>query len=306
MSRGSSADTDPSAGHDPHSRSVEHHSTLHAPVHWVATQLQHTALMRHIAAPLLRFAPVHGPWPLHWQAGQELELRLALFGLLPLGRQTVRIRAEAPATPGGWPVLRDAGDGSLLRLWDHRITLQALPGGHTLYTDQVRIAARHWPALLTPASAVFARLFYAHRQRRWQRLAQAHSQGAGPLAHERQAAVELLLQAAQNHTRPVAQRWRALEAAHVLGQALWVLHLRVHARMLGLAVQQRDGREAAGQCLRLVLTLPAHLLHRLPVGNIGRSTVPATLAMDPGPEVQALMAAALRAVQPPVVPQPST
>lgn len=158
-------------------RHVRVSTTLDAPAPWVAAQLQSTAVFRHITAPLLHFAPVGGPWPAHWAPGDTLVLRMALFGLLPLGRQTVRIRVEAPAEPGGWPVLRDAGDGQWLRRWDHRITLTPLPGGRTLYTDSIAIEARHLPWLLTPLSAAFARWFYAHRQRRWRTLARRHARG---------------------------------------------------------------------------------------------------------------------------------
>ena len=151
-------------------------TTLDAPVPWVVEQLQSTAVFRHITAPLLRFTPVEGAWPERWAPGGTLVLRMALFGVLPLGRQTVRIRLEAPAGPGGWPVLHDAGDGQLLRRWDHRITLAPLPGGRTLYTDSIDIEARHLPWLLTPLNAVFARWFFAHRQRRWRALARRHAE----------------------------------------------------------------------------------------------------------------------------------
>jgi hypothetical protein len=150
-------------------------TTLDAPATWVAQQLQSTAVFRHITAPLLRFTPVDSAWPTHWTPGDTLVLRMALFGLLPLGRQTVRIRVEASAEPGGWPVLRDAGDGQLLRRWDHRITLTPLPGGRTLYTDSIDLEARRLPRLLTPFSAAFARWFYTHRQRRWRALALCHA-----------------------------------------------------------------------------------------------------------------------------------
>jgi hypothetical protein len=141
---------------------------LPAPAGWVAAQLQTTAVFRHITAPLLRFTPVHGPWAAHWPLGAT-ELRFALFGLLPLGRQTARISVHTPDIPGAWPVLRDNGSGQLMRTWDHRITVHSLPGapGHTCYTDEVFVRARYLPWVMTPLSAAFAWMFYQHRQRRW-------------------------------------------------------------------------------------------------------------------------------------------
>jgi hypothetical protein len=151
-------------------------TTLDAPAGWVARELQTTALFRQITAPLLRFGTVHGPWPAHWPMG-DTELRFALFGLLPMGRQTARISVHANEIPGAWPMLRDNGTGQLMRAWDHRITVHSLPGTpeRTCYTDEVFVRARYLPWLMTPVSAAFAWVFYFYRQRRWVRWAREHS-----------------------------------------------------------------------------------------------------------------------------------
>ena len=161
-------------------------TTLPAPVEWVTTELQTTALFRYITAPLLHFAPVHGPWPANWPQG-DTELRLSLFGLVPMGRQTARISLHpCDSIPGAWPLLRDNGTGQLMRVWDHRITLHPLPGapGSTCYTDEVFVRARYLPWVMTPLSAMFAWAFYRHRQRRWLKLAlrQPSAQGPGACA----------------------------------------------------------------------------------------------------------------------------
>src|SRR5690606_4781742 len=110
---------------------------LNAPPEWVASQLQSTAVFRHITAPLVQFRPAPGAqWPARWEPG-DLTLRMWLLGALPMGSQTVRNSVEPAAMPGGWPTLRDNGEGMLMRRWDHRITLQPLPDGRTLYTDEV-------------------------------------------------------------------------------------------------------------------------------------------------------------------------
>jgi hypothetical protein len=160
-------------------------TTLPATADWVATQLQTTALFRYITAPLLQFATVHGPWPTHWPLG-DTELRFALFGLVPMGRQTARISQHpCDGIPGAWPLLRDNGTGQLMRVWDHRITVHSLLGApgtpeRTCYTDEVFVRARYLPWVMTPLSAVFAWLFYRHRQRRWHKLARSHASAQGP------------------------------------------------------------------------------------------------------------------------------
>lgn len=269
---------------------------LNAPPDWVAAQLQSTAVFRHITAPLVRFKrPGGAPWPTHWSPG-NLRVQMWLLGLLPMGPQTVRISIEAPAQAGGWPTLRDNGEGMLMRRWDHRITLQALPDGRTLYTDDIEVVARHLPWLMTPLSAAFAWVFYRHRQRRWRQLAAQRGTDAAVQPWRKQLAFDHLLAAfARDAGAPPATRWHWLEAAHVLGQTTLSLHWRSHTAMLRYALQLRDQREAAGQLLRLALVPLGHALARLPMGNIGRAHVSAFAPMAPRPEITQLIDEALAA-----------
>lgn len=116
---------------------------------------------------------------------------------------------------------------------------------------------------------------------------------------QRRAAFTHLLQAFRTSAGEApARRWLLLEASHVLGQQLPDLHWRSHWWMLRHALHLRDAGEVAGQLLRLALTPLGHLFDRLPRGNIGRATVPATLPMDMPPAVSALIAEALRATRP--------
>ena len=112
-------------------------------------------------------------------------------------------------------------------------------------------------------------------------------------AHQRAAFEHLLIRFASPTQMPAALRWRQLEAAHVLGQNALPLHWRSHTAMLRYALQLGDGREAAGQALRLALVPLGHLLSRLPTGNIGRAHVPALRPMVPAPEVTAMIVQAL-------------
>ncbi|WP_436146893.1 DUF3703 domain-containing protein [Acidovorax sp. LjRoot194] len=273
---------------------------LDAPPDWVARQLHTTAAFRHVTAPLMRFQPANGePWPTHWTAG-TLELHMWLLGVVPMGSQTVCISIEPAQQAGQWPTLRDSGHGQLLRRWDHRITLEALPDGATLYTDDVDVVARHVPWLMTPLSTALARLFFLHRQRRWRALAAAfrtreRTADAAPAspAHRRRAVDDLLNTFDTITDAAPASRWRWLEAAHVLGQSSLGLHWRTHCAMLRYALLLGDRREAMGQLLRLALVPIGHLFARLPAGNIGRTHVSALKPMAPPAEVEGLIKQAL-------------
>lgn len=124
-----------------------------------------SALLLHVAAPLIRFTPKGGtPFPAIWQPG-EYRAWMWLFGLVPIGWQAVVI--SEPAPDGAARFIRDNGYGPLIRGWDHWITIAPGEGGTTHYTDRVEVEA----GLLTPLIVAFARVFYAHRQRRWRELA---------------------------------------------------------------------------------------------------------------------------------------
>ena len=112
----------------------------------------------------------------------------------------------------------------------------------------------------------------------------------------------LLQQFAASAGQSAAQRWRYLEAAHVLGQNRLGLHWRAHWQMLRFARQLGDAPEARGQWARLGLTLVGHLVRRLPQGNIGRASVPALRPMVPSVAVRACITEAMQATQPPGTP----
>ena len=131
----------------------------------VIAQVRTPRLLRQVASPLLSFSPLDpAEFPDTWSEGTYW-VKLKLFGVLPIGRQA--IVTTYPQTENAQAfMLRDNGYSPLINKWDHLITAQEVSGG-TLYRDRVTIDA----GILTPFVWLFARLFYAHRQRRWAVLA---------------------------------------------------------------------------------------------------------------------------------------
>lgn len=137
---------------------------LNAPSRDVADLIRQPKTLLHLAAPVVSFTPVvPACFPERWEE-REYVAKLNLFGILPLGRQVISVSFPEPS-PGSFCV-RDNGRGTLVRTWDHTIEITTQPGGGSTYTDRVFIDAG-W---LTGPIRLFARLFYAHRQRRLKRL----------------------------------------------------------------------------------------------------------------------------------------
>jgi uncharacterized protein DUF3703 len=104
------------------------------------------------------------------------------------------------------------------------------------------------------------------------------------------AAIETELTTARAETGD-ADRWRALERAHVLSQPWAWPHTTVHWRMLGLGLRQRDRREVVGQVVRLIVAGPGSLSGRYPKGNTGRADVGLTQPMPIPDDLAAILGA---------------
>ena len=89
-----------------------------------------------------------------------------------------------------------------------------------------------------------------------------------------------------------AEAWRQLKRAHVLGQSSTILHVRVHALMLSVALEQGDVRAAWGQMFRLAGALLFTAVGLVPEGNTGGSDVSAFRRMPIPADLQRIMESA--------------
>jgi hypothetical protein len=145
---------------------VEISTVIAADADMVWRHVKTPRLLEYVAGPLIKFVPKNpANFPELWATGQY-KTTMKFFGFIPIGRQTIGIEYPEPPTRGTHQ-LRDNGNGSLISQWDHMITISERQDGHTDYCDRVDISA----GLLTPFIALFAWVFYRHRQRRWHRLA---------------------------------------------------------------------------------------------------------------------------------------
>ena len=134
-------------------------SVFPAPKNVVLSRLQRLETLQYIAAPYATFTPVNETADFRWEAGAVSSYRFRLFGMIPFGIHTIRIE-------------RFDQDGIQSReynrhvpVWDHLIILKD-QGDRTEYTDEVVIRAG-WKTFFV---WLWARAFYAHRQRKWIRL----------------------------------------------------------------------------------------------------------------------------------------
>ncbi|MEL6365647.1 MAG: hypothetical protein AAFR11_12495 [Pseudomonadota bacterium] len=143
---------------------IEISTTLEAPAADVWREVQTPRLLHYVARGRMSFAPIDPPvFPEVWEE-REYVVAMRWGGFLPIGRQVIGI--EKPAAEGSALFVRDNGRSALIDKWDHLITIRPTGEMRTSYTDRLDVEA----GALTPFVAAFAKSFYAHRQRRWERL----------------------------------------------------------------------------------------------------------------------------------------
>lgn len=148
-------------------KTIEMKTVLPAETAVVWDHVLQPRLMCFVAKGMLTFQPIEPKeFPERWSAGR-FRVRKRLYGLLPIGWQEISI--EFLPDQGRMQRMRENGRGWLIPTWDHTIVVEPVEGG-TRYVDLVKIEA----GVLTPLVVAFARRFFAHRQRRWHKLVEAH------------------------------------------------------------------------------------------------------------------------------------
>lgn len=139
---------------------VERTSVFPAERKEVFRRIQRLETLQHIARPYATFTPVVPEAGRTWMPGSTSSYHLRLFGVIPFGTHTIHVvRFDEDL------IQSHEGSGRV-PVWNHTIRMEELPGGRTRYTDHVEIEAG-WK---TPFVWIWANAFYAHRQRRWQKL----------------------------------------------------------------------------------------------------------------------------------------
>ncbi len=112
---------------------------------------------------MLVFKPIDGiTLPEKWESGQEYALTISFFGILPLGKHTIKI---INIDEEQLEILTNES-GTLTKVWDHLIKIEVLNNKNIKYTDSVEIKA----GILTLFVWLFAYVFYGHRQKKWKEI----------------------------------------------------------------------------------------------------------------------------------------
>lgn len=138
---------------------VQKTSVFPAPRDAVFQKLQRPETLQTIAKPYVAFEPVDNATAV-WTVGGKSSYRLRLFGFIPFSTHTIWIVRFDPEK------ISSREGNRHVPLWNHDILLVPADENHTEYTDRVEIRAG-WKTIFI---WMWAKAFYAHRQRKWIRL----------------------------------------------------------------------------------------------------------------------------------------
>ena len=132
------------------------------------------AVFKSVSSPFTVFREkTDQPLPDRFSPDTDYTVNVFAGGLIPLGTQVIRLEDEVTSWKNRQTV--DGGRGvsgllSILRDWRHQMSLEALPHGHTRFTDQLTVKASWLTPLMWPAFTVF----WAWRGRSLTRVAKKH------------------------------------------------------------------------------------------------------------------------------------
>lgn len=107
-------------------------------------------VFRAVSGPILHMRSCEPEgFPDAWREYGPHRIKIWLFGVLPMGTQTIDI--SFTERPGGVRMMIDSGEPksglmTVIKSWDHRMAISAAPGGKTLYRDRLVVKA----GMLTP------------------------------------------------------------------------------------------------------------------------------------------------------------
>jgi len=141
---------------------VDRSSRLEAPAEAVWAAVKTPAAFRTVTRRLMTM-PAIAARSDEWREGEVVVGWVFLFGFFPFSRHHLHVSEVNEVTR----TLRSRERGGLITRWNHDIIVTPLDAATCEYRDRIEIDA----GILTWPVGLYARAFYAMRQRRWRALA---------------------------------------------------------------------------------------------------------------------------------------
>ncbi|SMD42223.1 hypothetical protein SAMN00777080_0763 [Aquiflexum balticum DSM 16537] len=122
------------------------------------------ALLQFLAKGMIWFKPIGNGFPHKWEVEQTYGTKMLVFGFIPFGGIHY-LYIEKIDDQNHTLATKEWNRGT--KVWNHHVVMRDLGEGKIYYEDAITIYA----GLMTDFITAFAKMFYKHRQKRWQLVA---------------------------------------------------------------------------------------------------------------------------------------
>jgi hypothetical protein len=122
------------------------------------------SLLQFLAKGMIWFKPTGGNFPKRWKEGETYGIKMLVFGFIAFGGIHY-LHIEKIDDQNHIIATKEWDRGA--KVWNHIVMIKDLGEGKIYYEDVITIYA----GLLTGFITSFAKIFYKHRQKRWQLVA---------------------------------------------------------------------------------------------------------------------------------------
>ena len=134
-------------------------SILNSTAEKIWNKLLNIETLIEICKPMARFKSITNENKLEWGLGKEYIFKLFIYGFLPLGEHRIILEKMDKENK----IIMSKEHNNIVKVWNHKILLENTGTNKTKYTDEVEIYA----GVFTLFVAVWAKMFYRHRQKKW-------------------------------------------------------------------------------------------------------------------------------------------
>lgn len=119
------------------------------------------ALLEFVAKGMIKFKSVNGDFPKQWEVGKTYGAKMRVFGFIPFGG--IHYLFIEKMDDANFNISTREWDKSA-KVWNHDVVMRDLGNGSIYYEDAITI----YGGMMTGFITSFAKIFYKHRQKRWQ------------------------------------------------------------------------------------------------------------------------------------------
>ena len=137
-------------------------SNLNSIIEKIWDKILNIETLIYICKPMARFKLISNENIVKWEMNKEYIFKLFIYGFLPLGKHKIILDKMDPEN--GLIISRE--NNNIVKIWNHKIFMENKGENIIEYTDEVDIYA----GIFTFFVAVWAILFYKHRQKKWRKI----------------------------------------------------------------------------------------------------------------------------------------